>query len=364
MYLRRKGIGTAIAAAVIIVILGVSGAALAYTSTHETTTTSIETVTQPAVTSTETATSVQTSISTLTSTATATVTGPTESITTTTTAPPSTITQTSTVTGPTSTVTEIATSTLTSTATSTITTTVTSQGATGSSSTSTSASSTSTCATTTTTVSNATADATLGLEFIQLSQVFSGMTADFGANTTEGPVVITGSYAVVYTPSVSSSTYKVSFDQSYEGFSESGTAWILDNGTTIAFDSAGMNQTGADAVNDLLTFASPFLIVEAYNLLPSSIAPTASLQSTGQSIINYVNLSVTVTNYKASSVPVVYSDCFGDNYSLTTLVLSAGPVPGTSFTLMTYLDIQGTDTVSGTASSYSLYLHVLSVTLA
>ena len=45
------------------------------------------------------------------------------------------------------------------------------------------------------------------------------------------------------------------------------------------------------------------------------------------------------------------------------VVAVSGVVPGTAFTLLTYLDMQGTSRSSAGSAAYSVYLKVTSVTL-
>ena len=45
------------------------------------------------------------------------------------------------------------------------------------------------------------------------------------------------------------------------------------------------------------------------------------------------------------------------------VVAVSGVVPGTAFTLLTYLDMQGTSQSSAGSAAYSVYLKVTSVTL-
>jgi hypothetical protein len=360
MLKRKRGIATVVAAALIIVIIGVSGGIVLYTSDQKSTTTetatTTATVTAPTVTATQTTTA---PASTVTATTTKTSTGPTTTVTTTSVA-------TTTSTGPTTTVTSTTTATVTSsiviTTTSTVSGSQTSSGATSTTSTSSTSSSTSSsCTTSTTTTTAAASNATIGLELVQLAQMFPKMSMSWGENSTNGPVVIDSSYVLDYAPGMGTNTYKITYGESLQGFSQSTTAWILSNGTLLATETSGVNSSGSAAEFNLLLVAAPFFLVAAYGSSPSGLVPSSEIQAAGQSTVTLGNLTFSVTNYRADSLPLIFGDCSA-TYILTTFVLQAGVVPGTSFTLLTYLDMQGTSQSSGSSAPYSIYLKVTSVT--
>jgi hypothetical protein len=189
------------------------------------------------------------------------------------------------------------------------------------------------------------------------------MVLQFGGNTTTGPIVLTDTYNLMYAPSVGTDTYKLAFVVSGEGFTESTTAWILTNGTVLAVDSGGQNSTGTTADDNLLPDSAPFVLVTAYDVAPSSILPASGTVATGQTSLTLGSVTMTVTNYRAETLPLVYSDCFGDTFTYNTFIVQAGTVPQTSFLLLTYLDLQGTQASSGTSQSDSIYLQVTSIVI-
>jgi len=187
-----------------------------------------------------------------------------------------------------------------------------------------------------------------------------------GANTSQGQEVINYSYGLVYAShSVSSTTYKVDFGYRVQMASESITAWVMSNGTVLAVESSGQNITGSSASDYLLVSASPFILLGEYNSSPaSSDLPFSQLHAAGLENVTLGDVNMIVTDYQANSLPLVYSDCLGDTYTLSTFLLQQGTVPGTSFTLLTYLDMQGTMQQDSSASqSYGILLQVTSITL-
>ena len=245
------------------------------------------------------------------------------------------------------TVTSSVTQTLTVTQTSTVTETLSAQ--TSASTTSSSCSSTST---------SSVFSSVSGLEFLLLIKEFSGMSVDFGDNSTLGPQVVLTTYAVEYAPTGGGSTYKVGISQTLKGVTQLSTIWISENGTVVAFDVAGQNVTGSNAEFYFVTTASPFIIIGAYSEAPFGPVPLSDIHSTGQSTANLGGFNMTATTYSANSLPLTFGDCFGNIFNLNTFVLRTGTVPGSSFKLLTYLDLRGTDTVAGAVESYSVYVNV------
>jgi hypothetical protein len=197
---------------------------------------------------------------------------------------------------------------------------------------------------------------------VVLLKSFSKMSVTLGTNTSQGPELINYSYAVVYaSPSVSSTTYKVDFAYAFEGFSVGLTAWVLSNGTVLATESGLQNTTGSSAYLNLLENAAPFIIAGEYTQSITPV-PASEFHSVGQENVRIGSVNMTVTIYEANSLPLVFSDCNGDVYSLNTFVLEVGTVPGTNVTLLTYLDQQGTVQSSGESQPTSLLLRVTSIT--
>jgi hypothetical protein len=189
------------------------------------------------------------------------------------------------------------------------------------------------------------------------------MSVNFGANTSSGPIILGSTYSVEYAPESGVGTYKIAITLSYEGSSEYNYAWILSNGTLIAFDTAGQNSTGSNAQSNLLINASPFLLIYDFMVSPSSNIPPG-VQAIGQSNVTIGSLSMTVTTYEPTTLPLVFSDCLGNTFSMNTLIMKAGIVPGANVDLLTYFDWQGTETSSGTSQPYSAYIQVTEITVA
>ena len=207
-------------------------------------------------------------------------------------------------------------------------------------------------------------------QLVGLAQNFTSMALTFGANTTNGPVLINDSYQLVETgPDGGYTSYEMAFTETGGAANGTATAWILSNGTLLATESAGHNSTGVSASNELDPVAGPFLSLVLYNEAPDILAPLSNLSAT-TSTVSIGGASVEVTNYGGRSVtpstPLAFNQCFGTTtnaYTLTTFELQSGVVPGTSFNLLTYLDLQGTvSTSSGSGNTlpFSMYEKVLS----
>jgi hypothetical protein len=367
MLLRERGVAPAIMAGIMVVVVVISGTAVLYTSTQKNTTTvtsvRTSTTTAPPVTSTQTTTATATTTQAMTTT----VTAPPVTSTETTTAPPVTLTSTTASTATatdTTTATVTSRTTVTSTKTSTVTATTQTTSTSSSETSSATTSSTSTSCTTST-ATNSTENAAIGLEFVQLAQTFSRASITLGENTTSGLVVGSYAYGLDYaSPTGSLTTYKMTFILTVDGFGLSATGWVLSNGTILATEVGSQNSTGLSAVDNLTVYGSAFIVLVAYNSSTTGLVPTADIHATGQMNVTLGMVTMTVTDYQADSLPLVYSDCSGDTYTLGTFALQAGTVPGTNFTLLTYLDMQGTEESSGLSQPLSLVLQVTSITLA
>jgi hypothetical protein len=350
--LRKRGIANSVAVAIIVVVVALSGTFAAYSVAQRGTVT-------------------QTSVQTLTtiSTVSSTVTAPpvTETNTYTTTAPPSTVTSTATATSTVAATTVTKTTIVTGTiVVSTVTTTVTGSQSSSSPTTTTTSTASTSCESTTTSTTNSTSttqsSTELGQEMLTLVGHLPQMSLTYGENTTNGPILLNESYALGYGPISGPGTYKISFYQSYDGFSQTTNVWLLSNGTLLAANNGGGNDTGADAQNDFVVASAPFTLVGAFGSNPSSVAPASDIYEASNSTIVLGKVSMNVTNFRADTLPLNYDQC-PDSFSLNTFVLQVGLVPSTKFDIITYLDFQGTAVIGGTSGPYSLLLKVTSITL-
>ncbi|MDA4136688.1 MAG: hypothetical protein OK449_06805 [Thaumarchaeota archaeon] len=210
------------------------------------------------------------------------------------------------------------------------------------------------CSTTVTTSSQTTSSAA-ATGLVDLARNFTSLSLAYGENSSGTSVIIDQSYDLVY---ASATTYKMTFQVS--GSPGSGvTAWVLSNGTVLATESGGQNHTGAYASFLVENSAPVFWQLPAFNSASQITFPVSYIHAIGSSTVTLGSARVTVTNYRANSLPLVY--CQGTvPFSLTTVVIQTAPVPGKDFSLITYLDLQGT--VS--SKPYSFYLSISSITQA
>jgi hypothetical protein len=172
---------------------------------------------------------------------------------------------------------------------------------------------------------------------------------------------ITSSFNVVYR---SSSTIKVTSTFASTNTSETITAWILKNGTTLAVSVAGQNFTGTAASSFIIGAFSGFYEEIAVGGQQSFYSSASQyFHSTGTSTATIGTNKVTVTNYAANSPNEAVTVC-GTTSTYTTFSLSIGTPSGTTFPLVTNLQLAGTTDVNGTPTSFAYTLQVTAFTLA
>lgn len=220
----------------------------------------------------------------------------------------------------------------------------------------TSSSSSLACGTTTATSTTGTTSSPAGPGLVDLARNFTSLSLAYGENSSGTSVIIEQSYNLVY---ASATTYKMTFEVS--GSPGSGvTAWVLSNGTVLATESSGQNHTGAYASSLVQTSAPVFYDgLPALNSASQIPFPVSDLHTISSSNITLGSTRVTATNYRAKSLPLVYCEG-GVPFSFSTVVIQTAPVPGKDFSLITYLDLQGT----ASSKPYSFYLSISSITLA
>jgi hypothetical protein len=163
----------------------------------------------------------------------------------------------------------------------------------------------------------------------------------------------------------SSTTYKINLSELEAGHNTTTTAWILKNGTALAIDEAGTNLTGSLA-NEMVVglFAGFSAEVQAGNQL-STYTATQYFHSTGTSSVTIGSSTFTVTNYAANTLPQTITDCLtGATTNLTAYKLSVGTPAGTSYKVVTYMQLAGSSTVNGQPSSFNYVIQIVSLTVA
>jgi hypothetical protein len=173
---------------------------------------------------------------------------------------------------------------------------------------------------------------------------------------------LTESYTRIY---ASATTYKVSTVTSANGqTTPAETAWILKNGTVLAISVAGQNLTGTLAQQMIISvFAGFSAEVQAGSQL-STYTANQYFHSTGTSSVTVGSSTFTVTNYAANTLPQTITDCLtGTTTNLTAYKLSVGTPTGTSYKVVTFMQLAGSSTVNGQPTSFNYVIQIVSLTV-
>ncbi len=174
-------------------------------------------------------------------------------------------------------------------------------------------------------------------------------------NGTNGPTPInyTASYNVV---SSSSSQIVVNLTYKTINISETTTATIATNGTVLFIEVNGTSIPVSFGYDEVIGLFSGF-IIEIENAQSLQVFSSSQFQSTGTSDVTIGTVSITVTNYVASSYPVSFTYC-GGSETLTKFAMSSGTPSGASVPIVTYLNFVGTSTSNGKTTSINFTLKV------
>jgi hypothetical protein len=173
---------------------------------------------------------------------------------------------------------------------------------------------------------------------------------------------LTESYTRVY---ASATTYKVTITSSANGqATPPETAWILKDGTVVAIDVAGQNLTGPTAQSMIVgLFAGFSAEVQAGSQL-STYTASQYFHTTGTMSVTIGSSTFTVTNYAANTLPQTITDCLtGSTTNLTAYKLSVGTPTGTSYKVVTYMQLAGSSTVNGQPTSFNYVIQIVSLTV-
>ncbi|MDG6909424.1 MAG: hypothetical protein JRN08_03555 [Nitrososphaerota archaeon] len=191
-------------------------------------------------------------------------------------------------------------------------------------------------------------------------QSLSAMEVQWNGTSNGTPYNLEASYRVIYADtSAGMTTYKVEIDYySSNGAPENGTAWVQSNGNVTAVDFNGYNETGSMASSILVGLMTPFTVESSY-VGYIEVYTGTYFHSSGTSTVTVGPTTMTVTNYQANNLPETYTEC-GYTGTLNSFSMSYGTVPGTSISLVTYLNFSGTS--NGDSGDFTL--RVVSVTKA
>lgn len=178
---------------------------------------------------------------------------------------------------------------------------------------------------------------------------------------------VTMSYDTVY---VSSTTYKVNTTYIVDGLRSTATMWVLKSGTVAAMYVAiaegatvDHNYTHSKAVtNYLVALLSP---IGTYHQFGTELTSSPSyFQYTGTSSLTIGTNTFTIKNYTSSSPNVAIPSCGGHTWALTTFKLSVGTPTGSSFEIVPYMEIAGSDTTASGTTIFDYTAQITAFTVA
>jgi len=155
---------------------------------------------------------------------------------------------------------------------------------------------------------------------------------------------VTASYTVVYH---SKTTFKVNITETDNGQPlPSMAVYILNNGTAIALDEAGFNFTGSTLSSEIVSIFAPFETEISFGDQLSTYTSSSYFHSTGTSTVTIGPSTFTVTNYVANGLPESLSSC-GISETVTAYSLSVGTPPGSTYPLVTSMNLAYTTSTGG-----------------
>jgi hypothetical protein len=186
---------------------------------------------------------------------------------------------------------------------------------------------------------------------VSVSEVSTGnvyVSETFTSYTTNGPgsTQVNESYNVIY---ASATTYKVSILEAQSGITVNATAWVQKDGTVIAYDYLGQNNTGPEAAGLLQGLLSPLVYEAEYSTLvePLTSVSTSTAMSSGSVVIGSTDMKV--TNYSAATVPLQVAIC-GGSLDLSSYSMQTGTTQGSPLQPIVSLKLAGSETYEGQTS--------------
>jgi len=172
-------------------------------------------------------------------------------------------------------------------------------------------------------------------------------------------VSVTESYTTVY---ASPTTFKITLTSAVSGQgSTTSTVYILRNGTAIAVDVQGQNITGLYSSDILLSEFAGFSAEIGYGNQLGIFTGASYFHSTGTSSVTIGPTTFTVTNWAANNIPETLSSCTTNQETLSAYSLSEGIPKGSTYPLVTSMNLAGTDS---TGSTFDYVITLTSITVA
>lgn len=176
---------------------------------------------------------------------------------------------------------------------------------------------------------------------IPLFQHLSNMTLTYSGASGGSNFDMRGSYAVQSAKTSGGiTTYKVDINFNAGSGATDAIAWVQSNGNVIAIDMGGQNLTAPYAESTFLGFMSPFITEGAY-MNQLQVYAGSIFQSSNQGTKTIGTVTLSVTEYTLKNTPQTFSDC-GTSGSLNEYQLDLGQVQGTSYSVISYLHLNGT----------------------
>ena len=168
------------------------------------------------------------------------------------------------------------------------------------------------------------------------------------------------SYSVVY---ANATVFKLKLVLNRTGESGSGTAWVLRNGTAVAFEySNGVNETGGLGRAIFQSYYEPpFLYETLFSRYLSQFTASDHFSPVNTTTAEIGPSEVAVTNFRANALPESVSTCVAGDLTLRGFAFQTGGIEGSPFTLVTFLRVNGTSTFRGTSSNLNMVLRITSV---
>ena len=157
----------------------------------------------------------------------------------------------------------------------------------------------------------------------------------------------TSSYVLIYADTSSGiTTYKIGISylqlpsNGSASSPEDAVAWVKSDGTVLAVEHAGQNESGPSAGQDLLGIIGPFA-EESTLMREIGLYTSSYFHSIGNSSVTLGTTSMQVTTYAAESLPMSVDVC-GDLGTLNSFSLQVGTLPSTDLNLVTFLHLSVT----------------------
>jgi len=181
--------------------------------------------------------------------------------------------------------------------------------------------------------------------------------------TLNGTSSVAETYQVVYS---SATTFKVNILEVQSGTDLSANAWMLRNGTVLAYDFVGQSQnlTGSVATGIFQGLMFPFIYEADYSAVVQPFTSGTAIHPQDLGIMRIGTTNVTVTSYYANPLPVTVDVC-GGSFAMSSYTVETGTIGSASAPFLTLLNLAGTVTYnSQTHQITSLFLKVTSVVKA